>query len=126
MIVEGIQLVLSTSEQGLFWDQDPWFADPLSIEKRDPSGVKAGFGIALKFRGGDVVYPSNQRLLKGTAWRKLCKWAVLPCLTVAVGKRGFYLGFKDFRADVTHAYLGLKDGDRALTPAVRFTRDRSK
>lgn len=125
MIHEGIQLVLSTSEQGLWWDNDPHWSDPTSVEAHDQRGTKAGFGFALKFRGGDVVFPSNQNTFKTLALRKMCAWPVLPCLSIAFGNRGFYVGFKDFRADASHAYLGLKDGDRALTPSIRFTGDRA-
>lgn len=124
MIRDDFQLVVSTSEQGLYWDVDPHWFDPTSVEKKD-GDIKAGWGITFKLRAGDIVYPSNQRVFGKTAWRWYCP-VPLPFLSIAIGKRAFYVGFKDFRADSSHAYLGLKDGDRALTPAIRFTRDRSK
>ena len=126
MVKDGVQLVFSTSEQGLWWDSDPHFSDPVSVEEKNSGGSKRGFGVVLKFRGGDVVYPSNQRVIGNWKIRKLIKWPVLPFLSLSWNDRGFYVGFKDFRADASHAYLGLKDGDRALTPSIRFTGARSK
>ena len=126
MINDLLQIVVSTSEQGLWWDSDPVHHDPVSVEKKDALGGKAGFGLVFKLRSGHVCYPSNQKVIKTRQYLKDWKWAPLPFLSIAFGKYGLYLGFKDFRADPTHAYLGVSDGERLLTPGIRFTAHRPK
>lgn len=124
MIVDLLQVFISTSEQGNWWDVSPHWADPTSVEKKTKDGLKWGFGIVFKLRMGDVCYPSNQRKINDWQWLKRI-WFPLPFFSIAIGWWGFYIGFKDFRADPNHAYLGVQDGERLLTPAFRFTTERA-
>ena len=138
MRIFGIQLVLSTSEDSLWWDNDA---------HHDGDG-KRGWGIVLKLRGGDVVrpvgYPRNWfrkdapnvwfNTEPETRWKVLrffCPLPVLPFLSVAAGKYGFYIGFKDYGVhhEEYRAWLQTEDvyaGSMALAPSASIRRTRIK
>lgn len=137
MRVFGVQFVLSTEEQGLWWDSDQHHA----LEAA-PTG-KPGWGIKLALRGGDVVHPSGVADQKegDPDWRKSVWWnpahvwcwkcpvPVLPFLSVALGPYGFYLGAKDYplHHDNYLRWLPPEDvyaGSRALcfSASIRKTR----
>jgi len=132
MIHDLLQVVISTSEQGLWWDTDPHWADPVSVEKKASpteargrtASVKSVFGITLKIRSGHICYPSNQKMFNNWQWIKYWKYVPLPFLSICFNNFGFYVGFKDFRADPSHSYFGVGDGERLLTPGFRFTSHR--
>lgn len=104
MKVFGFQLILSTEEQGLWWDTD----NHAAFESA-PAG-KPGWGIKIAFRGGDICHPHGvaerqpgDDQWKDNKWwnpkkviRKRVRLPILPFIAVSFGERGFYLGFKDW------------------------------
>jgi hypothetical protein len=133
----GLQLILSTSESSLWWDNDA---------HHDGEG-KPGWGVVIKLRGGDVVRPIGYPInwLKKDApnvwfntgpvrWKVLkffCPIPILPFISVSLGQYGFYMGFKDFGVhhDEYKTWLPSSDvyvGSMALSPSVSIRRTRIK
>lgn len=136
MKIFGLQLILSTTELSLWWDND----------EHHPGDGKPGWGIVFKLRGGDVVRPighprawfrqdapnvwfSTDPAARWKVWRFYCPLPVLPFVSIALGRYGFYAGFKDFRVlhDEYRAWLPaaeVYEGSVALSPSVSWRRTR--
>lgn len=131
MTAFGFSLSLSTLEHALWWDSD----------QHKQSEAK-GWGVVLSFRGGDVVRPLNGSWFGDHSGgfptkvlRFRCPLPVLPFLSVAMGRFGFYVGLKTFGAD-DRTYLlwpghvfteaDMMPGSMALCPSIRFTVNRGR
>lgn len=128
-----MQLVVSTAEKGLWWDHDQRDYDP------------KGWGVAIKLFAGPIVRP----MTKPQYWFKEdvpSKWNefdpayhwllkipffVGPFVSVAIGRFGFYAGFKvfDLESAKYRRMVGDSDvypGSQALTPSVTTRTSRWK
>lgn len=144
MRIFGAQLVVSTSEDGLWWDSD--HPHEYTNEPRDEGGGKRGWGLVVKLRGGHVVrpFPHPKWWFRGerpNVWfdqrpdarlfvmRFFCPAPVLPYVSVALGRFGLYLGFKastawhpQYKAWLPEAEV--HDRSRFLTPSATIRRTR--
>ena len=120
-----LQVGVSTAEKGLWWDHDEREYQP------------SGWGVTLKLFAGPVVRPVTKPrfwFVKGvpSKWNEFnpdYHWLLrfwlpaCPFLSVAVGRYGFYLGFKvfDLESAKYRQMVGDKHvfaGSQALTPSV--------
>lgn len=128
MKVFGVQFVVSSAEDGLWFDSDEHYTDKKSGK---------GWGIVFKLRGGQVIRPINGKWFGdgqggGYPTRVLkfnCPIPVLPFFSIAIGRFGFYVGFKDFGVDSVHYKNWLptdwvKEGNTALCPSFSIRRTR--
>ena len=128
-----IQFQLSTPDVGLWHDHDKREYNPKS------------WGIVLKLFAGDIVRPFTRPAFWGKkdvpskwnnfdddyhflirAWFPFC-----PFISIALGKRGVYAGFKvaDFDSPKYEQMLGKDDvyiGSEALVPSITIRSTRWK
>lgn len=89
-----VQLIFSKAENSLWYDQDKRIYDP------------KGWGICLKLYAGKMIRPVPKFWIKNSnPWQGDEPWFVIrvpfmlgPFLSIALGKYGFYIGFKRFTA----------------------------
>ena len=124
----GFSLTLSDLEHALWWDSD-----------QHQQAKARGWGLVLSLRGGDVVRPFGGQWFGPDFPRRVlrfsCPLPVLPFISVALGRYGFYIGFKTFGAD-DRTYLlwpghvfteaDMMPESMALCPSIRFTRNRGR
>lgn len=137
MKVFGFQIVVSSEEQGLWWDSDNHYA----FEGYEDG--KPGWGIKIAFRGGDVLHPygvaepeTGDVFWQNNKWwnpKKIFKFRVpipiLPFVGIALGNYGLYFGFKDYPVHHDNYYRwvdrdNIYPGSRALclSASIRKTR----
>ena len=127
----GFSLVLSNMEHALWWDSD-----------QHKQAEAKGWGIVVSLRGGDVVRPLNGSWFGDKAggfptkvWRWYCPVPILPFISIAFGRFGWYAGFKTFGADDptylrwptgTFSEADMVKDSLALCPTIpwRFTGNR--
>ena len=132
-INQWFQIILSKSEDGLWYDHD------------DRQYDNHGWGFVLKFRSGDIIRPYT----RFKYWFKLVpnKWnnfnsnvhgliqfksiIPLPFLSISMGRFGLYIGFKEseFNTDKYIPMLGraqVYKGSKALILSATIRRTRWK
>lgn len=105
------QFVLSAFEKGLWWDSD----EEVKVEKKDKDLPMKGWGIKLALMVGKLVRPVGKiykkefwwggkgqynpwKCPKENIWFTLrIPFVIMPFISVALGKYGFYAGAKPFR-----------------------------
>lgn len=100
-VTKVLQLIISKAEEGLWYDSD--------LKVYDSNG----WGICLKFYIGKVIRPVPKFWIKGSnPWRGDDPWFVIripfvivPFLSIAIHKFGFYIGFKTFNVEEKHRSL---------------------
>lgn len=120
------QLGVSTAEKGLWWDHD------------EREYCPDGWGIVFKLFSGPVVRPMTKprfwfaKSPVPSKWNEfdpdyhwLLKWwmPLAPFLSVALGRYGFYIGFKvfDLESAKYRQMAGVDEvypGSQALTPSI--------
>jgi len=126
--VHGIQLGFSTFERGIWWDSDKQNYQPI------------GFGIKIALPCGKVLEPEPWIFTK--QWWKINPWSegnvwfvlripfvILPFISIAIGRLGFYIGAKAYGVDQPH-YLEWARPDEVgegiealcLSASIRKTR----
>lgn len=97
-VIELVQIVLSKSERGLWYDSDECNYD------------EKGWGAVFKLRFGKMIRPvpkfwkKDQNPWKGDEpWFVIrIPWMVVPFISIAIWKYGVYLGFKTFLVTDKH------------------------
>ena len=128
----GISLEFKTDERNLWWDSD----DPYWGPEFCPNG-KPGFGVVVALRWGTLlgVIPFLKKNAPNPWFEKPWKvyhfpFIILPYISVAVGRYGFYLGGKSYGVN-REEYLTwvprkdmVQDRSRALclSASIRKTR----
>lgn len=135
MHVKGIALQFSTDElaedKGLWWDADKHH------DQANAKNGKPGFGIVIGLRAGRWYEPFGaSRAIGANRWTSGKHWFVVPripfvypFLSVAIGRFGFYVGWKAYGVDWPEYKAwaraeDIKTGNTALTLSASFRRSR--
>jgi len=115
--VYGVQFVLSDFEKGLWWDSDM----EVKVEKKDRDLPMKGWGIKFAIMAGKLVRPVGKiykkefwcggkgqfnpwRCPKENIWFTIrVPFIIMPFLSLAWDKYGFYIGAKPFTVTPGHA-----------------------
>lgn len=135
-VYELLQIILSTSEHGLWWDHD----------RREYNG--SGWGIMLKFKAGRCIRHGLKpkywlKALKGekfpSAWKAFdpkyhmiiqIPFMIVPFFSISFGKYGFYIGFKNAKIEKPEQFgkmfkaSQIKKGSQVLVLSGSIRRSR--
>jgi hypothetical protein len=124
MKVWGAQFTIATQESGLWWDSD----------NHHSGEGKPGGGLVFKLRAGQVVRPwghanaakPNQWWFPRGVFRFKFPLPFLPYLSLAIGRYGFYVGFKEYEFEPHYATWWPAGYARVQTlcPSASFRRTR--
>jgi hypothetical protein len=138
MKVKGITLTLCTEKSALWWDSDKKYSEPEG---------KPGFGIMVSLKWGRVIRPiakfwKREKYPKEyNAWESGRHWFVLdfkqlfniipaPFISIAIGKYGFYFGFKTYELGREKYNIwvpqGVNKNGQYLAPSASIRKTRIK
>ena len=118
--IYGIKLCFSKAKPGLWYDTENYEYDP------------SGYGVLVQILCGSFARPvkkfwTNENPWQAQAWFTLrLPFIILPYISVAIGRYGFYLGGKAFTVDSDEPWARPEEyGKRKLTisATIRRTRD---
>lgn len=117
--VHGISLMFSSFERGLFYDTDRRKYNPY------------GWGVVVKLVAGSFARPvpkfwTGENPWQEQAWFTLrLPFIVLPFISIAIGRFGFYFGGKAFTVDSDEPWARPGEyGDTKLTISATVRRTR--
>lgn len=118
--IHGVSASLGAFEQGLWYDSDRKQYNP------------HGWGIKLAIIVGSFARPVRKFWTKQNCWQEEAwftlrlPFIILPFISIAIGRFGFYLGGKVFTADADEPWAKPEEyGKKMLTLSATLRRTRN-